>query len=181
MSLKSIVPVKKQPSNLKVVNLDNNELLGDEPEPQPSPSVSVKRVASISPKEVPPKSVLFQDLSSLKGYAEKRKAVKDELKYAEFVEELLAVLSIFEGENKKYDSAMVLFVCNSAENYFSKKGSGEIKQRAVVDVCKKYYNNDEELVKSIIELLMPMICKSSMFSRSFQKLRNFFWLMIYKK
>lgn len=178
MSLKSIVPKSQTLKVVNSVNLDVPEIhsVGTE-----EPAVSVKRVPSVSPKEVPPKSVLFQDLSSLKGYTEKRKAVKDELKYAEFVEELQAVLSIFEGENKKYDSAMVLFVCNSAENYFSKKGSGEIKQKAVVDVCKKYYNNDEELLKSIIELLMPMISKSSMFSRSFQKLRNFFWLMIYKK
>jgi hypothetical protein len=51
---------------------------------------------------------------------------------------------------------------------------GDSKERAVIQVVKKFYNNDEELVRSIIKLVLPLIKKTNILRRTSSRLQRLF-------
>ena len=168
-------PIVTQPPPSKVLKLEDDACLGIDEQPvvPPAPTASLG---------VPPKFLLLSDLKSIEGYDEKRKFAKATLKYDEFVTGLKEVFKIFDPKTKKYDHSLIIWVCNTAEQYFvQEKKMGAIKEKAVIEVVKQYFNDDEELVKSIIKLVMPSIKKSNMFSRAVNKVVFFFLNLIAKR
>ena len=131
-------------------------------------------VVSISPPVVsvpeeiiiPPKVLFNSNLKELNGFRDLRKQLKLKKLEAEFIFETSKVLSLFHNDDKKYDSQCVAYVAQLAEDYFiSHPKLGEIKERAVIESVKQYYNLDEKLVKSIIALVLPVIKKSTTYRR----------------
>jgi hypothetical protein len=118
-------------------------------------------------KEVPPKELFGSNLKNLNGYREMRKKIKLERLEAEFIQQTSSMLNLFHTKEKHYDYKCVQYIVQLAEDYFvSHPKLGEIKERAVVASIKKFYNDDDELVKSIIQMVLPSIKKSTLMRRT---------------
>ena len=60
------------------------------------------------------------------------------------------------------------------EDFFLDKKCGEAKKKCVVDACKVYFNNDDELVEKIIDLVFRDVVKSTFLRRNQTRILNFF-------
>ena len=131
-----------------------NEVLGEQSEVSP-------------PKEVPPKELFGSNLKNLNGYREMRKKIKLQRLEAEFISQTSSMLNLFHTNEKHYDYKCVQYIVQLAEDYFvSHPKLGEVKERAVIASIKKFYNDDDELVKSIIQMVLPSIKKSTFMRRT---------------
>lgn len=146
------------------------------------PKEQIKRQADTTvteSQEIPPKLLFNSDLKELKGFREMRITLKQNLMYCDFVESLSNVLDLFDNTQRKYDHDIVQFVCQSAEDAFiSHKQMGLLKKKAVVEICKRYFNDDAELVSKIIEIVLPNIIKSSLYRRNKKRLSNCFFFVV---
>ena len=99
----------------------------------------------------------------------------------DFIEQVSGVLDLFDTNSNKYEHEIVQFVCSVAEDFFiSHSKMGLIKEDAVVKCVSKYFNNDEELVRKIIQLVLPNITKSNVFRRNRQKFMNLVFFLVDK-
>ena len=135
------------------------------PEPVPVPVV----------KPIP---ITKFDLSSIKGYNQKRATVKQKLLISDSVAELKHALSIFDPEEIRLNHSLVLFVAQIVEDIFTKKGLGEIKKQVVVEVCKDYFNDSPELVHMVIDLIFDKVIKTSLFRCNKTRIANCFFLCV---
>lgn len=145
---------------------DDSVMEKEEPRYQ-SKDISVENVGLAIPSDVPPKELFGSNLKNLNGYREMRKKIKLQRLEAEFISQTSSMLNLFHTKEKHYDYKCVQYIVQLAEDYFvSHPKLGEIKERAVVASIKKFYNDDEELVKSIIQMVLPSIKKSTLMRRS---------------
>lgn len=159
MSLKSIVKIPSTPPR----TLD----LGKDDDDRPKKEENTKK----EKKAVPPKLVFNEKLD---GYDDMRKSKKEEVKLDAFLCEINDVFDYFETDDKKYNFKKLLWVCNQAENYFTKEKSGELKLKAVKLICAPYFNNDDVLLEEAIKSVLPLVKKSSVIRRVYYKTTNFF-------
>lgn len=118
------------------------------------------------------------DLTNVKGYSQKRASIKQQLLVNDSIAELKHALSIFDPAEIKLNHSLVLFVAQIVEDIFTKKGSGDIKRTVVVEVCKDYFNDSDELVNMVIELIFDKVIKTSLFRRNKARIVNiFFWVL----
>ena len=118
------------------------------------------------------------DLSSVKGYNQKRASIKQQLLISDSISELKHALAIFDPEEIRLNHSLVLFVSQIVEDIFTKQGLGHIKRTVVVEVCKDYFNDSPELVHMVIDLVFDKIIKTSLFRRNKSRVANlFFWLV----
>ena len=96
------------------------------------------------------------NLSSIKGYEEKRKSIKANKLKAETIIELQKAFDIFDPNELKLNHSVVLFVA----------------QVVVVEICKQYFNGEESLVEMVLELVFPKIIKTTLWRRNKQRLKN---------
>jgi hypothetical protein len=94
------------------------------------------------------------DITKLHSLEQKFKSVKQSHKSSDFIEKINAVLNLFDGDEVHYSWEVILFVMTECERFLLVKGSGAEKQAIVIEICKKYFNDDEVLVKLVISLLM---------------------------
>jgi hypothetical protein len=121
-----------------------------------------------------PKQMFGASLKGIDGYRDLRKQKKIEKLEKQFIDELSKIMKLFENE-KKYDSQLVQFVMQLAEHYFILYSKmGENKENAVIQVVKQFYNNDDELVRSIIKLVLPNIKKTNILRRTSARLQRLF-------
>lgn len=136
-----------------------------------SPKVEVK-------VEEPVKSNL--NLSSVKGYREKKK----ELKYLkiknEAIVELRNALKIFNKEELCLNHSVVLFCCQIVEDLFTSKGKGEIKKEVVIEVCKEFFDDKASLVEMVVDLVFEKVTKTTLFRRNKNKLKSIGFFLLEK-
>ena len=130
--------------------------------------------------KIPSKTILNNtDLKNLKVFRAVRTKLKQQAMKDEFVNQVSGVLDLFDKNDNKYESEITQFVCSVAEDFFiSHPKMGLIKEDAVVQCVSKYFNDDKELVKTIIQLVLPNITKTNIFRRNKQKIYNFFLLLL---
>ena len=140
-------------------------------------TVDLQPIADI--KEIPPKMLFNSDMKQLKGFREVRIGLKQDALFKDFVESMTNVLDLFDNSSRKYDSDIVQFVCQSAEDTFiSHKKMGPIKLKSVIAICKRYFNNDEELVAKIIDMVLPIIKQSTFYRRNKTRAKQVcFWFL----
>jgi hypothetical protein len=112
------------------------------------------------------------NLSSVKGYKEKKKALKYLKMRAEAVAELKSSLKIFNKEELILNHSVVLFCCQIVEDLFTSKGKGEIKKSIVIEVCKEFFEEKEEVVDMVIDLVFDKIIKTSFMRRNKNKIKS---------
>ena len=125
---------------------------------------------------VPAKNILNNtNVKNLKNFRVIRRNVKQQILKQEFITQVSSVLDLFNKDDNEYAHEIVSFVCQVAEDFFiTHRSMGEIKESSVVDVCKKYFNNDDKLVKTIIALVLPSVTKSNIIRRNKQRIVGFF-------
>lgn len=126
-----------------------------------------------------PKYLYNANLKDISGYRDLRRDIKIKEMQDEFIKETKKIMCLFESDTKKYDHKLVLYLCQLCEHHFiSHKKMGKTKKLCVVEVLKKFYNDDEELISSIIELVLPQIKKSTLVSRMQSRTVKFFYIIV---
>ena len=149
-----------------------------EVEPVKEESVQLELPKVETKVEEPVKSNL--NLSSVKGYREKKK----ELKYLkiknEAILELRNALKIFNKDELCLNHSVVLFCCQIVEDLFTSKGKGQIKKEVVLEVCKEFFDNKDSVVEMVIDLVFEKVTKTTLFRRNKNKIKSIGFFLLEK-
>ena len=121
-------------------------------------------------KDLKQRTFEIRDVPSLKlfdvsvdGISEKIQEIKLSNRSIEFINKIQSVLDLFDKTENKYNYNLVLFCAQCVENYFiNKRKMGAAKLKLVIEACKKYFNDDVELVSKFVDLVLPNL-KTSRF------------------
>lgn len=105
------------------------------------------------------------NFKNLKGYKTKEKAYKLNLKKQLIIDHINKALNIYTDDEKKYNTDIVLFVCQCVEDLIHAPKAGALKSEVVQKVCAKYFDDKEELVMVMINLMYEKIVKTSFMRR----------------
>ena len=142
---------------------------------------SVSGLSDVSQKSEGAKTHMFNvkdievpviNFKNLKGYKDKEKGFKMNVKKDLIISKIKEALSAYEFEEKKYNTEIVLFVCQCVEDLLAKPKSGKDKAEIVKAVCAEYFDGKEELVMMVIDLIYGKIVKSTFYRRNANKIRN---------
>ena len=93
-------------------------------------------------------------------------------------QELTNALNIFDPHEINLNHTAVLFCAQIVEDLFCKPKQGVMKEEIVIECCKKYFNEDPELVKMVLELVFEKVIKTSLFRRNKERVKNVLsWLL----
>jgi hypothetical protein len=120
------------------------------------------------------------NLSSVKGYREKRKEIKYLKMKNEAINELKNSLKIFKKEELHLNHSVVLFCCQIVEDLFTSRQKGQIKKSVVIDVCKEYFEEKIEVVEMVIDLVFDKVVKSSFMRRNKNKIKSIGFFLLEK-
>ena len=112
------------------------------------------------------------NFKNLKGYKNKEKEYKLSLKKQAIIDHINNALTIYTDEEKKYNTDIVIFVCQCVEDLITTAKSGALKSEVVMKVCSKYFDGKEDLVMVIINLMYEKIIKTSLARRNKLKLQR---------
>jgi hypothetical protein len=122
-------------------------------------------------KDIPVIQFNTQNLEGLEDKVQKLKLCNYQ---SDFLTEINKILYLYDDSELKYNAKFVLFVMNEVEKFILKKKSGEAKKNLVVEVCKKYFNDDSDLVLMVIDLVFEKLQQVKFFKRQGLKLIRFF-------
>lgn len=112
------------------------------------------------------------NFKNLKGYKNKEKEYKLNMKKQAIIDHINNALNIYTDEEKKYNTDIVIFVCQCVEDLITSSKSGKLKSEVVMKVCAKYFDDKEDLVMVIINLMYDKIIKTSLVRRNKLKLQK---------
>jgi len=113
------------------------------------------------------------NFKNLKGYKTKEKAYKLNLKKQLIIDHITKALNIYTDDEKKYNTDIILFVCQCVEDLIHAPKAGALKSEVVQKVCAKYFDDKEELVMVMINLMYEKIVKTSFMRRLKLKAQRF--------
>lgn len=122
-------------------------------------------------REVP--KVMF-NTKKLNGLEDRLQSIKICNYQSEFLCEIQKVLDLYSNSELHYNTEFVLFVMNEVERFILKAKSGESKKRLVIEACKSYFNDDEDLVVMVINLVFRKLKQVKFIKRQGLKLLRFF-------
>lgn len=118
------------------------------------------------------------NLGGIKGYTEKKKTLKLLKMKQDVIKELRNALDIFDPDEINLNHTAVLFCAQIVEDLFTTKGQGKIKEEVVIEVCKQFFNNDELLIKMVLELVFEKVVKTTVYRRNKEAIKNgLSWLL----
>jgi hypothetical protein len=132
---------------------------------------SIQTIQNEQPKEIPKLNVNIQGFEGLES---KLKLLKLGNYKTQFIAEIQNVLSLYEDDELKYNYQFVEFIMCEVEKFLLKKKSGHTKKQIVVEICKRYFNNDEKLVEMVIDLVFHKIPQVKFLKRQGLKIIRFF-------
>jgi hypothetical protein len=132
-------------------------------------TTSIKSVNPFEQITLDPPEINYKNL---KGYKNKEKAYKLNMKKELIIEHINHALNIYTDEEKKYNTDIVIFVCQCVEDLITSSKSGALKSEVVMKVCSKYFDDKEDLVMVIINLMYEKIIKTSLVRRNKLKLQR---------
>jgi hypothetical protein len=135
-------------------------------------NIQTTSLKSVNPFEqiiLEPPDINFKNL---KGYKSKEKEYKLNMKKQAIIDHINNALNIYTDEEKKYNTDIVIFVCQCAEDLITTAKSGKLKAEVVMKVCAKYFDEKEDLVMVIINLMYEKIVKTSLARRNKLKLQR---------
>lgn len=135
-------------------------------------NIQTTTLKSVNPFEqiiLEPPDINFKNL---KGYKNKEKEYKLNMKKQAIIDHINNALNIYTDEEKKYNTDIVIFVCQCAEDLITSAKSGKLKAEVVMKVCAKYFDEKEDLVMVIINLMYEKIVKTSLARRNKLKLQR---------
>jgi hypothetical protein len=132
-------------------------------------TTSIKSVNPFEQITLDPPDINYKNL---KGYKNKEKAYKLNIKKEQIIDHINTALNIYSDDEKKYNTDIVLFVCQCVEDLITSAKSGPLKSEVVMKVCSKYFDGKEDLVMVIINLTFEKIIKTSLVRRNKLKLQR---------
>jgi hypothetical protein len=138
----------------------------------PDESKELEQEQPIFPKKDIPN--IYFNTQHLEGLEDKVQKLKLCNYQSDFLTEINKILYLYDDSELKYNAKFVLFVMNEVEKFILKKQSGEAKKNLVVEVCKKYFNDDSDLVIMVINLVFEKLQQVKFFKRQGLKLLRFF-------
>ena len=114
------------------------------------------------------------NVKGLNGLENKLKNIKITNYQSDFLTEIQKVLSLYDDEELKYSENVVYFVMCEVEKFILKSKSGEHKKKLVCEECKRYFNNDSDLVELVINLVFHKLPQIKFFKRQGYKILKFF-------
>jgi hypothetical protein len=120
------------------------------------------------------------NLSSVKGYREKKKQLKYLKLKNEAINELKNALKIFNKDELTLNHSVVLFCCQIVEDLFTSKSKGKIKRDVVIEVCKEYFEDKASVVEMVIDLVFDKIIKTTFVRRNKNKLKSIGFFLLEK-
>lgn len=120
------------------------------------------------------------NLSSVRGYKEKKKQLKYLKLKNEAIMELRNALKIFNKDELALNHSVVLFCCQIVEDLFTSGGKGEIKKAVVLEVCKDFFDGKTNVVEMVIDLVFEKVTKTTMFRRNKNKLKSIGFFLLEK-
>ena len=124
-------------------------------------------------EEVPPKTILNSAIK-IEGYDQMRKEIKAKNAEVRFISETNKLLEWYAVDKKHYDAEIVQFVCQMAAFLRQVSKNGSIQMCAVTACVKKFFDGNEELVETIIKLVLPNIQRSTAYTRLRHRISRFF-------
>jgi hypothetical protein len=132
-------------------------------------TTSIKSVNPFEQITLDPPDINYKNL---KGYKNKEKAYKLNIKKEQIIDHINTALNIYSDDEKKYNTDIVLFVCQCVEDLITSAKSGPLKSEVVMKVCSKYFDGKEDLVMVIINLMFEKIIKTSLVRRNKLKIQR---------
>ena len=120
------------------------------------------------------------NLSSVRGYKEKKKQLKYLKLKNEAIVELRNALKIFNKDELALNHSVVLFCCQIVEDLFTSGGKGDIKKAVVLEVCKDFFDGKTNVVEMVIDLVFEKVTKTTMFRRNKNKLKSIGFFLLEK-
>lgn len=120
------------------------------------------------------------NLSSVRGYKEKKKQLKYLKLKNEAIVELRNALKIFNKDELALNHSVVLFCCQIVEDLFTSSGKGDIKKAVVLEVCKDFFDGKTNVVEMVIDLVFDKVTKTTMFRRNKNKLKSIGFFLLEK-
>ena len=136
------------------------------------PYVPVQQIPDVPNVSEAKPSTTKLDLNSIKGYSQKRKTLKLIKMKEDCKAELTGALNIFDPHEINLNHTAVLFCAQIVEDIFCKPKQGLLKEEIVIDVCKKHFNDDPELVRMVLELVFDKVIKTTLFRRNKERIKN---------
>jgi hypothetical protein len=149
--------------------------------PPPPPIVEEQSITLV--EETPMEEQIIKtnlNLSSVKGYKEKKKQLKYIKLKNEAILELRNALKIFNKEELALNHSVVLFCCQIVEDLFTSREKGSIKKEVVVEVCKDFFDGKQSVVEMVIDLVFDKVTKTTMFRRNKNKLKSIGFFLLDK-
>ena len=132
-------------------------------------TTSIKSVNPFEQITLDPPDINYKNL---KGYKNKEKAYKLNIKKEQIIDHINTALNIYSDDEKKYNTDIVLFVCQCVEDLITSAKSGPLKSEVVMKVCSIYFDGKEDLVMVIINLMFEKIIKTSLVRRNKLKIQR---------
>jgi hypothetical protein len=159
MSLKRLQPVTGEPAVKKSDQLDEIKLNPDHP---------------FTKKNVPKINFRYK----LAGLDDKLRHIKITNSQSDFIDQIQQLLALYDDKDLKYSYDLVLFVMNEVERYILKAKSGDSKKQLTIECCKKYFDDNVEILEVIIKLLFPQLKQVKFLKRQGLKIVRFFLKLI---
>ncbi len=141
---------------------------------QPLKSEDVNENEAIAPFERKQIPQISFNAKKLEGLDQKLQNIKICNYSSDFLNEINKILDLYDDSELKYNDNLVLFVMNEVEKFILKPKSGKNKEKLVVESVKKYFNNDEDLVRLVIKLVFKKLSQVKFLKRQGLKLLRFF-------
>lgn len=126
---------------------------------------------------IPPRFFLGSDLKTdLSSYQVRRKKLKNKKAELYLENELKKVMKLYSADTDKYDLQLVREVMQLVEYFMIHDDKlGESKKAIVMHVCKHFFDDNEELLSSIVEYHMKTLVQSNFMRRLFARVQIFFF------
>ena len=112
--------------------------------------------------------------SKLEGLDEKVLSLKLRKYSDDFKNSLDQVLNLYPLEQLKYSSHLVAFVMHEVERFILKPKAGESKRKLVISCVKKYFDDNDDMVNVVIDLLFKDLKQIKFIGRQILKIARFF-------
>ena len=112
--------------------------------------------------------------SKLNGLDEKVLSLKLRKYSSDFKNSLEQVLNLYPIDQLHYSSHLVSFVMHEVERFILKPKSGKSKKELVISCVKKYFDDNEDVVNVVIDLLFKDLKQVKFIGRQILKLVRFF-------
>lgn len=109
-------------------------------------------------ESVPAKTLFSVQPNNFPSFDTIRENIKLNNKKQLFLNSMEELLKYYNQDEFKYNHTLLLCLMQSCEDFFAgKRGKGQLKKETVIQAAMKFFDNNEQLISTIIEEQMPKL------------------------